>query len=400
MFGKKKKQPKIEKVFEDSSVEEQSSAAAEETENKEESKKKSDIDEFLGIEETPEDESDNLTDEQREKLDRLKNVKNKISQILRSSNIEIVDENFGDEYEAGSAGDNAQRSQQDYDSLKSLFGDRDKNKKQELTLTIDDFDYTYVGQYLDEYDLMHMKNIKRIRLQRKYPKHLKKVLIAAAVVVFLGIAGFVAYNFIKEEPVYLKNVTLSQTEHDYYVDEIFDYTGLYLIAEYSDGYKERIKLKESHLVDITGKVERVGDEKNLIQFITGPNAVLTFNYNGFNTNYTVNILKKEESGLQAIYTDAIFAKSRDEYIGADILNIAIEYGGYGKEEIKFSNTKLSFYIDGIRCSVDSNKGVKAVTDITDTSVIKIIYDISKNSKLELSLTKSEGVHIKSVYLNK
>ena len=104
--------------------------------------------------------------------------------------------------------------------------------------------------------------------------------------------------------------------------------------------------------------------------------------------------------MQAIYTDAIFAKSRDEYIGADILNIAIEYGGYGKEEIKFSNTKLSFYIDGIRCSVDSNKGVKAVTDITDTSVIKIIYDISKNSKLELSLTKSEGVHIKSVYLNK
>ena len=398
MFGKKKKQPKIEKVFEGSSTEEQASAVTEENQNPDDATQKSNIDDFLVADENAEGESDNLSEEQRAKIDQLKNVKSKISQILRSSNIEIVDENFGDEYESGSSSDSGERSQQEYDSLKSLFGDRDKGKKQELTLTIDDFDYTYVGQYLDEYDLMHMKNIKRVRLQRKYPKHLKKFLIAAAVVAVVGLGAFLGYYLTREEPVYLKNVTLTQTEHDYFVNEIFDYTGLYLIAEYSDGYKERIKLTESHLTDITGKVEKVGENKNEIQFVTGPNAVLTFNYNGFSTSYTVNVLKKDESGLQAIYTDAIFDKKKDEFINSSILNLAVEYGAFGKEEIKFSNAKLSFYVDDIRCTVDASKGVRAVKDITHSSVIKIVYEVSRNNKIELILSYADGVHIKSAYL--
>ena len=95
MFGKKKnkKQPKIEKVFDSSSEEEQASAG-ENLENTEAGETRSDIDEFLGIDSSAEPE-DNLTEEQKEKVDKLNTVKGKISQILQSQNIEIVDETAG-----------------------------------------------------------------------------------------------------------------------------------------------------------------------------------------------------------------------------------------------------------------------------------------------------------------
>ena len=94
MFGKKKnkKQPKIEKVFDSSSEEEQASAG-ENLENTEAGETRSDIDEFLGIDSSAEPE-DNLTEEQKEKVYKLNTVKGKISQILQSQNIEIVDENI------------------------------------------------------------------------------------------------------------------------------------------------------------------------------------------------------------------------------------------------------------------------------------------------------------------
>ena len=88
-MARKKKQPKIEKVFEGSSAEEQVSAA-----ENEEKKEISAVDEFLGVD--PNDTGDGLTDEQREKQEKLNSVKGKIAQILKSQNIEIVDENFGD----------------------------------------------------------------------------------------------------------------------------------------------------------------------------------------------------------------------------------------------------------------------------------------------------------------
>ena len=140
MFGKKKKkQPKVEKAIKGSSEEEQVLDAENKTDELVD-KNQAAIDDFLGQEETPQD--DFLTEKQRIKVEKLNSVKSKISQILKSQNIEIVDENIGDEYEMEGAGESEAKSQQDYDSLKALFGDKDKGKSQELTLTIDDFDYT------------------------------------------------------------------------------------------------------------------------------------------------------------------------------------------------------------------------------------------------------------------
>lgn len=398
MFSKKKKkkEPKVEKVFESSSAEEQASAVSEDSENAEnQEKKRSDVDEFLGIEESNE-EDDYLTEEQRAKVEKLNTVKSKISQILRSSNIEIIDENIGDEYEFDGSAGKEQKSQQDYDSLKAIFGDGSKDKKQELTLTIDDFDYTYVGQYLDEYDLMHMKNIKRIRLQKRYPKHLKKALIIAGVVVVAGLGAYLGYYFTKDVPVYLKSVSLSQTEHDYYINEVFDYTGLYFIAEYSDGSKKHIKLDSSYLKDITGRVERVGENLQDVQFVNGTMASLTFSYQGFNVDYTVNILKKTESGLMAIYANGLFNVESNGYIDSTILSLFIDYGNYGKQTLKLSSINITLYVDDVKCVYESNKGFRVESGTTNASVIKIEYKTDKNEVITLLVQYAEGQNVSYV----
>lgn len=392
-MAKKKKQPKIEKVFEGSSTEEQVSAA-----ENEEKKEISAVDEFLGVD--PNDPGDGLTDSQREKKEKLDSVKSKISQILKSQNIEIVDENFGDEYEAGTGAATAEKAQADYDSLSALFGDANKNKKKELTLTIDDFDYTYTGQYIDEYDLMHLKNIKRIKLQRKYPKWMKKAIIAASIIAVIGVGAFLGFYLTRDIPVFLKNVTMSQTEHDYYVNEVFDYTGLYLIAEYSDGSVQHIKLNQSHLSNVLGRVDHVGKDGQDIQFLSGNAAVLTFNYQGFDVTYTVNLLKKVESGLQAIYTKGLFEVKGEDYITNDVLNVLIDYGDFGKEEVRLSSSALELYVDSEKLQYVSGKGFEVISDISTSSVMKIVYKYNSGaSKIELEFTYQDGVNVSYIAIS-
>ena len=372
MFGKKKKTPKVEKVFDSSSSEEQTSSAksAEElSEDEAKEKTTEDLVDFFG-EKAVED--SNLTEAQKAKVEKLNNVKGKISKILQSQNIEIIDENIGDEYENDNVKEGGEQSQQDYDSLKALFGDKGKNKKQELTLTIDDFDYTYVGQYLEEFDLMHLKNIKRVRLQRKKNKKLRKALLIVSIVLIVGLGGFLAYYFTRETPVYLKNVTLSQTSHDYYVNEYFDYTGLYFNLEYSDGRVERVKLENKYLIDATGKVERTGENNELIQFVSGNTATLVFKYEGFEVTYTINILKKNEKGISLIYSDGLFNLKSGDSITSDYILFMINYGEYGEELGDITQSGVKLFVDGTECA-KSKAGYKLTSDLTKTSKIKITY---------------------------
>ncbi len=372
MFGKKKKSPKIEKVFDSSSSEEQvSSAQNAEGLSDDEAKEKTteDLVDFFG-EKAVED--SNLTEAQKAQVERINNVKGKISKILQSQNIEIIDENIGDEYENDNVKEGGEQSQQDYDSLKALFGDKGKNKKQELTLTIDDFDYTYVGQYLEEFDLMHLKNIKRVRLQRKKNKKLRKALLIVSIVLIVGLGGFLAYYFTRETPVYLKSVTLSQTSHDYYVNEYFDYTGLYFNLEYSDGRVERVKLENKYLVDVTGKAKKTGENNELIQFDNGTTATLVFKYSDFQVTYTINILKKNDKGISLIYTDGLFNLKKGDNISNNHILFMINYGDYGEELSDITQSDVKIYVDGTSCEKSKN-GYKLTSDLTKTSKIKVTY---------------------------
>lgn len=387
MFGRKKKEPKVEKVFDDKTEKEESSQNQENTNGDAENQEQ----QLTGLEEFEDpnaevNEDEGLTEIQKQKYEKLGNVKDKISKILKSSNVEIVDENIGDEYDLDYATDSEKQQQQDYDSLKALFGNKDKSKKQELTLTIDDFDYTYVGQYIDEYDLMHMKGIKKVRLQRKYPKHLKKFLIAACVVLIAGLGGFLGYYFTRETPVYLKSVALNQTENNYYIYENFDYTGLYLIAEYSNGVRQYIPLNGNYLVDIIGRVERNGDD---IQFTGGTLAELTFSYQGFNVNYSVNILEKIKEGLIALYSPGFFNLQSGEYITDDYLKILCDYGDYGQELLDLSSSEIELYVNDTKLNYVTNygetkSGFLLTENLTESSTIRVSYQ-----GIELEFTYDE-----------
>lgn len=377
-MAKKKKEPKVEKVFGDKSevVQEKSeNVVLDKTET-------SDVDEILGKEETPEDK---LTEKQKKKLEKLNNVKNKISKILKTSNVEIVDENFDDDYDSGSAETIDGQSQQDYDSLKAIFGNKDKNKKQELTLTIDDFDYTYIGQYLEEYDLMHMKNIKKVKIQRKRSPKLKKFLIISSLVLIVGLGVALTLLFTRQTPVYLKSVSLNQTERSYYIDDTFDYTGLYLIAEYSDGNTKRIKLDSSYFNSelSTGKIERTGEENELILFANNGTANLVFSYEGFNVNYTVSVARKIEQGIHACYTEAVFNVGAGGLITDEMLKVFIDYENLGVSLVDFSQSIL-VYVDGVKCDYNSSlNGYKVLAGTHTSSIIKI-----KSGSYEITLDKS------------
>ena len=366
-MARKKKEPKVEKVFKkDNEAEVQVDVI--ETEEV----SGSNIDDFLGVEEAPEEK---LSDKQKNKLEKINAVKSKISKILQSSNIEIVDENFDDDYESSDAP--GVISQEDYDSLKSQYGAGGKEgKKKEVTLTIDDFDYTYVGQYLEEYDLMHMKNIKRVKIQRKKNPKLKKFLIAASVVLAIAGGSVAAFFFTRKTPVFLESVVLNQTSRSYSTDQQFDETGLYFIAQYSDGTIKRVKLEQSHFNSelSTGKFERVGENKKEIVFVNNGTANLVFSYQGFNVNYEVTVKKKTETGLKAIYKEGIFKiQAGGVLVPRDLIWIFVKYEGIGEGYLSHSaNNGLSIYVDGAKCEQTSD-GYIVQNGTTTASQIVIKY---------------------------
>ena len=323
-----------------------------------------------------------LTDKQIKKQSEIDFVKSKISKILKSSNIEIVDENFGDEYELDE-NDNKKQSQQDYDALKALFGEKDRNKKEELTLTIDDFDYTYVGRYIEEFDLMHVKNIKHIRLKNPNAKKIKKALIAASLVCVVGLGTFFGFFMTKQKPVVMTSVSLSQTAStsNYYVGENFNFDGLFVNVQYSNGTTKKVKLTNEYFDHTEGGiVEHVGGN---IQFLGG-SVLMVFNYEGCLLNYNIEVKNRELSGISARYSDSIFNLEQGSYItghlnGLNDLIILLDYGEYGITKISNYNN-ISLWVDGQICIYEYSRGWK-VPKATKGSTITIKYE---NASLDQS----------------
>ena len=395
MFGKKKKEPKIEKVFDsknDTPAEDQDKV-----------NKESDAD-LAEFKTGKEEDNSGLTEVQKKKVEKLGNVKDKISKILKSSNIEIVDENLGDEYEFDGNVDSAQQQQQDYDALKALFGNKEKSKGQELTLTIDDFDYTYVGQYVEEYDLMHLKSIKKIRLQKKHSKHFKRIILAACLVVVLGLGGFLGYYFTRETPVYIKAVTLNQVEHDYFLDEYFDYTGIYYIVEYSNGVKKTVPLSQSNVASAIANgnvMGRVNTADGNIKFTgissqTSP-TYITFQYSGFSVRYDINVRSRSFDGLIANVSDGFFSLNAGTVVNSDYLKLYASYEDYGNEAMTLAERDLKFYVNGVEqvYEVPTGRrvygGFKLTTDIRQDSIIKITYTLSVRT-VELEFSYVNGIN--------
>ena len=379
-MGLFKKSPKLNKDIKSSKTEEKSSGA----EEKSTEFQPDDIFKQFETEETRNQESQRdatsgeLTEKQIQKQNEIETVRSKISQILKSSNIEIVDENFGDEYDLDES-DAQKQSQQDYDTLKALFGEKDRNKKDELTLTIDDFDYTYVGKYIEEFDLMHLKTIKHIKLKNPYAKKIKKALIAASLVVVVAVGAVCGFMFTKTEPVVLKSVTLSQNASyaNFYEKDYFNFDGLKLKLEYSNGVREEKDLTYNHLILTEGgSVERI-DAAETIQFLGG-DVRMTFSYEGFNLLYNVEVKEKVLVGISARTADGIYSLKKDDYINAENqLVVLFEYDGFGfSKDGDLDNITIN--VDGIACGAYNadRKGWLVSADINKNSKIQIIYDSS------------------------
>ena len=390
MFGMKKKEPKVEKVFDNTSNQEtdnlEQTDVFENTENMTDDEKL-----ILGVEDKKEEiKKEDLSDSQKRQMEQLGSVKDKISKILKSSNIEIIDENIGDEYEDEESS-TKEKSEEDYDALRALFaGNDDKNK--ELTLTIDDFDYTYTGRYLDEFDMMHLRNIKRIRLQNKHAKLIKKISLIASIVLFVIGGALAAFFLTREQPVYLKSISLNQQEAVYYINDYFDYSGLYILAEYSNGVKEQVKLSPTHLKDMIGNIVQNGDT---IQFTGTAPAQLTFSYGGINVNYNVSVENRREVGIAAIYSDGLFNLSQDDYINSDNLKLLHKYSNFNSTYFNYDNTNVKIYINGVACSYDSTKNAFLASASTkpdmpgenSTARIIVVY-----GEYQLILTYKEGIN--------
>lgn len=381
-MARKKKEPKVEKVFK--GKDDENAEVKLDVVETEDVSSGSDIDDFLGVEEAPEEK---LSEKQKNKLEKINAVKSKISKILQSSNIEIIDENFDDEYE--SSDKPGAISQEDFDSLKSQYGAGKDGKKAEVTLTIDDFDYTYVGQYLEEYDLMHMKNIKRVKIQRKKNPKLKKLLIAASVVLAIAGGAVAAFFVTRKTPVVLESVILNQTSRSYYTNEEFDETGLYFIAQYSDGSTKKVKLEQTHFNSelSTGKFERIGEEKKEIVFVNNGTANLVFSYQGFNVNYEVTIKKKTEVGMKVIYSkEGIFNIQPGGLITEDLLRIFIKYEGIGDGYLKYSkSSNVTIFVDGAKCNQTEDGYVveNGTTSASQIVVRYLSYEIILDSSTEI-----------------
>ena len=381
-MARKKKEPKVEKVFK--GKDDENAEVKLDVVETEDFSSGSDIDDFLGVEEAPEEK---LSEKQKNKLEKINAVKSKISKILQSSNIEIIDENFDDEYE--SSDKPGAISQEDFDSLKSQYGAGKDGKKAEVTLTIDDFDYTYVGQYLEEYDLMHMKNIKRVKIQRKKNPKLKKLLIAASVVLAIAGGAVAAFFVTRKTPVVLESVILNQTSRSYYTNEEFDETGLYFIAQYSDGSTKKVKLEQTHFNSelSTGKFERIGEEKKEIVFVNNGTANLVFSYQGFNVNYEVTIKKKTEVGMKVIYSkEGIFNIQPGGLITEDLLRIFIKYEGIGDGYLKYSkSSNVTIFVDGAKCNQTEDGYVveNGTTSASQIVVRYLSYEIILDSSTEI-----------------
>ena len=368
MFGKKKN--KKDKNL-NSSQEVQDSGLVEQNE---------DVLDLLGEKKEEKPNEPELTESQKQKQEQLDSVKSKISRILKSGNIEIVDENAGDEYDTEETSDSEKKKQADYDSLKAVFGGKDKNKKQELTLTIDDFDYTYVGKYLEEYDLIHKKNIKKIKLPSKALKIVRRVAIVLVLIGALVGGVIFAINFTKEPVYYLDNVALSQESQTYYVEEDFDFTGLYLYLTYTNGknsYTKTTPLNISHFLQSYSR-GGINAGRSTITFKGGSEAVLGFGYGGKICTLQIKIKKKEESSLTVKYTNGLFDLETGSMITSRNLFALINFTeetDYNSEMINLKD--LSIYVNSTKLTyshTSDNEGFVVNQNLTHSSVITVSYE--------------------------
>ena len=197
-------------------------------------------------------------------------------------------------------------------------------------------------------------------------------------ILITGCGGFLGYYFTKQKPVVLTGVSLSQetATSKYYTGEDFSFDGLFINVSYSDGSIKKVKLEPKYLNVIEGgSVEVLNDN---IQFLGG-SVLMTFNYEGHNLSYSVEVKNKELQGIDVRYSDNIFNLEQGDYIighqnGVDDLIVLFNYGEYGFSKSGSYNF-VSIKVNGMNCLYEAGKGWKLPVSTIGTGVkITIEYN--------------------------
>ena len=143
-----------------------------------------------------------------------------------------------------------------------------------------------------------------------------------------------AVNFTAEPAYYLSSISLSQYEQSYFVNENFDYTGIYIYATYSNGknsYTETISLKNDYYRASLSRGAFTADSRSNITFNQGTEAYLGFSYGGLTCTIKINIKTKIEESLTVKYTNGLFELSSGDTISNRNLFALIDYSNYNSE---------------------------------------------------------------------
>jgi hypothetical protein len=181
-------------------------------------------------------------------------------------------------------------------------------------------------------------------------------------------AGVAAFFMFRKTPVYLKSISLNQLEGNYYVYDDFNYDGLYIIAEYSDGRKERIKLTPNHLIDKVGNIN-VGSDGETLQFTGTIPATLTFAYGGKTVDYSVIVNNKRASGLKAKYTEGLFNLDAGGLINSSNLKLLQKYSNFNSTYFDYTGDDVDIFINGTKCQYDSQKESFIAAETTKSAVV-------------------------------
>lgn len=179
------------------------------------------------------------------------------------------------------------------------------------------------------------------------------------------------------------------------MDETFDYTGIYILAKYSDGTVKKIKLSSSYLTDKIGYVEEYG---GTLKFTGGSTATLTFSYNNLSAEFTVNIETKKSCGITCKYTEGLYKLKSGAFITKDYLLALVDYENYNSIRLDYSSGNFDILVDGTKLTYDkSNLGYLLSSDLGEDSVITISYQFGTKATdvYEVNLTYG-GYSVSSV----
>ena len=179
------------------------------------------------------------------------------------------------------------------------------------------------------------------------------MLIASIALIVIS-GGLAAFFLTRETPVYLKSISLNQEAGSYYVNDYFDYAGLYILAEYSNGRVDKIKLKPSHLQQKFGNIVETADG---IYFDGVKPAELVFGYGGKTVTYAVTVENKRAVDLAAIYSEGLFNLSQGDLINSKNLKILVKYSNFKPVYVEdYDNDDFDIYINNEKCEYDYERG--------------------------------------------